>query len=92
VETFIRIGLVISFYAFSATALVTHTYAEEYYRYRDPYGRLVISNKTPPPGSTIVKKYELPEVPRAEVEQPQESAGQQQAEDSEARREQPKNK
>ena len=35
--------------------------AEEYYTYQDANGKLVISNKKPPPGSTIIKKQDLPD-------------------------------
>lgn len=46
----LRIGLVMCFYVFSASALVPHGQAAElaeYYIYKDAYGRLVISNKLP---------------------------------------------
>jgi len=36
-------------------------WAEEYYVYRDANGKLVISNQQPPPGSTIIKRQNLPE-------------------------------
>jgi hypothetical protein len=35
-------------------AMVTQGQAEEYYIYHDPDGKLVISNKEPPPGSKII--------------------------------------
>jgi hypothetical protein len=78
VENFIRIGLVTIFYVFSAVALLPNSYADEnykeYYRYKDPYGRLVISNKTPPPGSTILKMHKLLEVGESQNTQPQPNA------------------
>ena len=45
--------------------------AEEYYRYRDPDGRLVISNKPPPPGSIVLKRYELTEAADPQVQSPE---------------------
>ena len=74
-ETILRIGLVICFYVFSASALVTHGHAAEYaeyYIYKDPYGRLVISNKLPLDRSRILKQHHLRE-PAEEVPQPQET-------------------
>jgi hypothetical protein len=68
--------LVTCFYVFSASALVPHGHAAEYaeyYIYKDPYGRLVISNKLPPDRSSILKKHHLRE-PAEEVPQPQETA------------------
>jgi hypothetical protein len=35
--------------------------AAEYYTYYDPDGKLVISNKLPPPGSKAIKKQDLAE-------------------------------
>ena len=66
----LRIGLVMCFYVFSASALLTHTQAEEYYTYRDAHGHLVISNKPPPPGSSVLKKQDLPETVGPQVSQP----------------------
>jgi hypothetical protein len=43
-------------------ALVTQCRAEDYYIYHDPDGKLVISNKEPPPGSKIIKQHSFPEV------------------------------
>jgi hypothetical protein len=40
--------------------------------YQDPDGKLVISNKPPPPGSKIIKQENLPEVTDDEVPQAQE--------------------
>ena len=53
-------------------AMVTQGQAEEYYIYHDPDGKLVISNKEPPPGSKIIKQL-LGETDR-EVSQAQEPA------------------
>jgi hypothetical protein len=61
---------------FSASALVTHGHAAEYaeyYIYKDPHGRLVISNKLPPEGSSNLKKHHLRE-PAEGVPQPPEAA------------------
>jgi hypothetical protein len=44
------------------TALVGDAYSGEYFTYRDRDGKLVISNKTPPAGSKIIKKQTLSEV------------------------------
>ena len=41
---------------FVGLAVVTEGQAEEYYIYHDPDGKLVISNKEPPPGSKIIKQ------------------------------------
>ena len=41
-------------------AVVTQGHAEEYYSYQSPNGKLVISNKQPPPGSKIIKQQNLP--------------------------------
>ena len=68
------IGLVFCFYVFLGLALATHGQAEEYYRYRDPDGRLVISNKPPPPGSWVLRKLELPEAADPQVQQPHEGS------------------
>jgi hypothetical protein len=51
-------------------AMVTQGQAEEYYIYHDPDGKLVISNKEPPPGSKIIKQ--LPRATDREVAQAQE--------------------
>jgi len=41
-----------------------------------PDGKLVISNKQPPPGSKIIKQQNLPEVTDSEVPQAQQRDGQ----------------
>ena len=41
---------------FVGLAVVTEGQAEEYYIYHDPDGKLVISNKEPPPGSKIIRQ------------------------------------
>jgi len=35
------------------------THSGEYYIYREPHGRLVISNQKPPPGSQIIRQRTL---------------------------------
>ena len=62
------IGLVFGSYL----SLATQSQAAEYYRYRDPDGRLVISNKPPPPGSWVLRKLDLPEAADPQVQQPHE--------------------
>ncbi len=57
---------------FLGLAVVTHGQAEEHYIYQDPDGKLVISNKEPPPGSKIIKQQNLPGVTDNEVPQAQE--------------------
>jgi hypothetical protein len=42
-------------------ALTPRVSATEYYTYEDAAGKLVISNKKPPPGSKILKKQDLPD-------------------------------
>jgi len=54
--------LAFCFYLFLGLALATQGQAGEYYTYRDPNGKLVISNKQPPPGSKIVRQQTLPDV------------------------------
>jgi hypothetical protein len=50
--------------------VVTQGRAEDYYVYHDPDGKLVISNKEPPPGSKIIKQ--LPGATDRQVSQAQE--------------------
>jgi hypothetical protein len=76
-STIVRTGLVTFCFLFSTVALLPQSFAEEYYTYKDPCGRLVISNKTPPPGSTILKKYELPEAHPTKTQPPDEATGSQ---------------
>jgi len=40
-------------------ALTTVVLGDEHYIYRDSAGKLVISNKPPPPGSELLKKLDL---------------------------------
>lgn len=42
-------------------SMVTAALAADYFTYYDPAGKLVISNKEPPPGSKIIKKQDLPD-------------------------------
>jgi len=46
---------------FLGLAAVRPGQAEDYFIYRDPDGKLVISNKKPPLGSMIIRQRELPE-------------------------------
>ena len=48
-------------------AIVKPAAAGDYYIYRDPNGKLVISNSTPPAGSKILKKEIMPEVTDEEL-------------------------
>ena len=57
---------------FLGLVVVTQGQAEEHYIYQDPDGKLVISNKQPPPGSKIIKQQNLPGVTDSEVPQAQE--------------------
>jgi hypothetical protein len=61
VKNVTTIGLVFGFFLFLGLALATRSQAEEYYTYKDPHGNLVISNKLPPTGSIVLKRYELPQ-------------------------------
>ena len=49
--------------------------AEEYYIYKDLNGKLVISNKEPPPGSRIIKQQTLPEGSDTQHQNAQERVG-----------------
>jgi hypothetical protein len=51
---------------FLGLAAIAPSLAEDYYIYRDPDGKLAISNKEPPPGSKIIKQLNLPEDPQTE--------------------------
>jgi hypothetical protein len=72
VKTVTRIGLGFCFSLFLGLAITTEGRAEEYYVYKDPHGNLVISNKVPPTGSTVLKRQELPEATGPQVQQPHE--------------------
>jgi hypothetical protein len=50
------LNLALSFALFFGLAVVTPVQADDYYIYHDPDGKLVISNKEPPPGSKIIKR------------------------------------
>jgi hypothetical protein len=58
-------------------SLTAQVRAEEYYVYKSPGGRLVISNKPPPPESEVLRKLELPEAPVAETQPRQEGDNEQ---------------
>jgi hypothetical protein len=54
---------------FLGLAAVTPAQAEDYYYiYRDPNGKLVISNREPPPGSKIIKRHSWPDATDTEAE------------------------
>jgi hypothetical protein len=59
--------LAFCFVLFLGLAVVTQGQTEEHYIYQDPDGKLVISNKEPPPGSKIIKQQNLPEASQAEA-------------------------
>jgi hypothetical protein len=69
VKTVTRIGLVFCFSLFLGLALAPQGQAEEFYAYKDPHGNLVISNKLPPTGSIVLKRYELPEANDPQIQQ-----------------------
>jgi hypothetical protein len=56
---------------FLGLAVVTAGRAEDYYIYYDRDGKLVISNKQPPPGSKIIKQQNLLEPNDSELPQSQ---------------------
>ena len=56
---------------FLVLTAVTQAQAEDYYIYRDPAGKLVISNKEPPSGSKIIKRHSWSEGTDSEVPQSQ---------------------
>jgi hypothetical protein len=64
------LNLPVCFALFLGLAVITQGQAEDYYIYHDPDGKLVISNKEPPPGSKIIKQ--VPGVTDREVQQAQE--------------------
>jgi hypothetical protein len=66
----VTLNLAFCFALFLGLAVVTQGQAEDYYIYHDPDGKLVISNKEPPPGSKIIKQ--LPGATDREVAQAQE--------------------
>jgi len=66
------LNLASCFALFLGLAVVTQGQAEEHYIYQDPDGKLVISNKQPPPGSKIIKQQNLLGVTDNEVSQAQE--------------------
>ena len=66
--------------------------AEEFYAYKDPHGNLVISNKLPPTGIIVLKRYELPQATDPQVQQPQEGSDTQQNAHSEDSAKPSKNK
>jgi hypothetical protein len=65
-KPFSTVGLAFCLLTF---ALAKPTEAEEHYIYRNAAGQVVISNKTPPIGTEILKKLDLTD---GKVQQPQE--------------------
>jgi hypothetical protein len=60
--------LAFCFALFLGVPAVTRAHGEDYYYiYRDPAGKLVISNKEPPPGSKIIKRDSWPEGTDSEI-------------------------
>jgi len=53
-----------AFLLLSTLTGVPATESAEYYIYRHPDGRLVLSNQKPPPGSKIIKQQSLPDLAR----------------------------
>jgi len=79
------LNLASCFALFLGLAVVTRGQAEDYYIYHDADGKLVISNKEPPPGSKIIKQ--LPgmtdrEVPQAQAQEPRKTPANGQTEGS----------
>jgi Domain of unknown function (DUF4124) len=74
-KNFTTFGLGFCVSVFFGLALAAPGQAEEYYTYKDPHGTLVISNKTPPTGSIVVKRHELPEATDSQTQQPHEGSG-----------------
>ena len=66
--------------------------AEEYYIYKDPNGKLVISNKEPPPGSRIIKQQTLSETTDSQIQPSQEPRIGQPKEDNDESLKRSKNK
>jgi hypothetical protein len=58
---------------FLGIALAAQGSADEYYTYRDPDGKLTISNKPPPAGSKIIKQQKLPEPADRQIQDSKES-------------------
>ena len=56
---------------FLALAIITQGHTEDYYIYQTPKGELVISNKLPLPGSTIIKQLPGETPPAQEPGKPQ---------------------
>ena len=59
--------LALSFSWLIVMALVRPGYAGDYYTYKDPKGKLVISNYAPPQGSNVIKKETLSEVTEQQI-------------------------
>jgi len=47
--------------------------AEEHYIYKDAQGRLVISNQKPPPGSNVLRTFDLPPFRESQMQPVQQS-------------------
>jgi len=62
--------LAVCFALFLGLATVTQGHTEDYYIYQTAKGELVISNKQPPPGSTIIKQLPGETAPAQEPGKP----------------------
>ena len=58
-------------FCFLPLAIVPQGHTEDYYIYQTAKGELVISNKQPPPGSTIIKQLPGETAPAQEPDKPQ---------------------
>ena len=52
--------------------LAPYGQSEDHYIYKDAQGKLVISNQQPPPGSNILRKFDLPEFREGQMQPVQE--------------------
>jgi hypothetical protein len=77
---------------FLGLATVEPGQTEDYYIYHDPDGKLVISNKEPPPGSKIIKQHSFPELTGSEIPQGQQRNDPQPNGQTESSPKPPKNK
>ena len=58
-------GLIFAFLFF----LAANSQSEDHYIYKDAQGKLVISNQQPPAGSTILRRFDLPEFREVQMQQ-----------------------
>ena len=92
IDTLTTLKLAFCFYLFLGLALGIQGQAGEYYTYQDPNGKLVISNKEPPPGSKIIRQQNLTEGTDTQVQKTQERDDTQPSEQTEGSLKPPKNK